>query len=307
MMADEGSELRGLDDLATEKANPASRDLDLLDTESMLRVMNEADRGVALAVALEIPRIAIVVDRAARSLAEGGRLHSFGAGTSGRIALLDAVECPPTFGVPADLVQGHLAGGEAAFVRAKEGAEDSLALGEQEVQDAGIRAVDVVLAISASGRTPYGLGVLAAARARGAFTVAIVGNPESPMAGAADQAVVPVTGEEILSGSTRLKAGTAQKMVLNMISTGVMVRLGRTYGNLMIGVQPTNEKLRRRALRLLETITGKDHGLEAALDAADGDLRVAALLVAKNHDLETACARLAACGGSLRRAMENPS
>ena len=292
------------DELPTEQVHDASRELDLLDTVSMLRVINDEDAKVATAVRQEIPTIAVVVDRTAERLAAGGRWHAFGAGTSGRIALLDAVECPPTFGVSHDLFQGHMAGGIQAFARAVEGAEDDPALGAAAVTEAGIGSSDVVCALSASGRAPFCLGALEAARESGALTVAISSNPDGPLAAAAELAITPRTGPEVLSGSTRMKAGTAQKLVLNMISTGVMVKLGHSYGAYMVGVVPGNEKLRRRAERLIENLCGETDQARPALESAEGDVRVAVLMIRHSLDVAAAAAKLAAAGGSLRRALE---
>ncbi len=289
----------------TEGANPRSKDLDLLSTEAMLRVMNDEDRRVADAVAEVIPAVARAVDAIAARMESGGHYHLFGAGTSGRLAVLDAAECPPTFGTPHDWVVAHLAGGQSAMFVAAEGAEDSEGLGAEDVAAARITSKDAVIAVAASGRTPYAIGVLRSARKCGAFTVALVCNRPTPMHDEAELVIDPAVGEEVLSGSTRLKSGTAQKLVLNMISTGVMIRLGRTYGNLMVGVQSTNEKLRARAVRLVETITGPNSGIPEALAASGHDVRVACIMIKLKVSAADGKARLDAARGSLRRALDS--
>ncbi len=292
-----------LDDLPTEQGLRSSEALDLLSTEDVLRTMNAQDRRALEAVSEAVPSIGIVVDAVARRLTDGGRFHGFGAGTSGRLVLLDAVECVPTFGVEPDLYQGHLAGGPEAFVRAKEGVEDDREAGRAAAREAGVGEGDYVLAVSASGRAPWCLGVLDGASGAGARCGALVCNPSSPLAGAADDVILVETGPEVLAGSTRLKAGTAQKMVLNMISTAVMVRLGRTYGHWMVGVRPTNAKLRRRAERLTARLAERNDGVAKALDRADGDVRVAVLMLKRNCSAAEARRLLSAAHGSLRRAL----
>ncbi len=292
-----------LDALSTEKANPRSRDLDLLATTDMLRLMNEEDQRVPLAVKEVIPAVARAVDAAARSLHDGGRIHYFGAGTSGRLGVLDASEIPPTFGVESHLVQGHMAGGVGALVTAVEMAEDSAELGERDVVMAHVEARDVVIALTASGRTPYCLGVLKKAREIRAHTVAIVCNRPTPAHELADITIDPVVGEEVLSGSTRLKSGSAQKLVLNMISTGAMVRIGATYGNLMVGVAATNHKLKERAVRIVEQITGQQTGVREALAAAGFDVRTASVMLAKGIGYDAALRVVVDAKGSLRQAL----
>jgi N-acetylmuramic acid 6-phosphate etherase len=290
-------------ELPTEQRNPRSEALDSMSTVDMLRVINEADQEVALAVSKVIPAIAEAVDVVAQSLSTGGRLRSFGAGTSGRIAVLDASEMHPTFGVPRDMIEGHMAGGKDAFFTPKEGAEDSEEEGEQMVADLAIGAADVVIGLAASGRTPFVLGVLREARRRGARTIAITCAVPAPVLAAADIPIGVAVGPEVLTGSTRMKSGTAQKLVLNMITTGAMVRMGLTYGNLMVAVTPTNEKLRARALRIVEQITGRQKLDPRVLEAANYDVRTACLMIELNLTAEEARARLTAAGGSLRRAL----
>lgn len=292
-----------LDKLTTEKANPRSRDLDLLPTEDMLRVINDDDRLVAEAVRAVIPAVARAVDRTAELLRHGGRLHYFGAGTSGRLGVLDASEVPPTFGVAPELVQGHMAGGREAVAAAREGVEDDEERGCRDVEESAVAAGHAVVALSASGRTPYALGVLKAARGRGAWTVAITCNRPTPCHALADVTIDPQVGEEVLSGSTRMKAGTAQKLILNMLSTAVMVRLGRTYGNLMIGVTATNHKLRERAARLVSEVTGVTRGVREALASCDWDVRCACVMLKRSLTAREAARLLADHDGSLRGAL----
>jgi N-acetylmuramic acid 6-phosphate etherase len=230
--------------------------MDALSTEEMLRVMNAEDRKVAEAVEREIPAIARAVDAIAAALQRGGRLFYIGAGTSGRLGVLDASECPPTFGVSPDLVQGIIAGGEAALSRATETTEDDPAIGARDLTARGFTASDILAGIAASGRTPYVLGAVAEARRLGALTIGLSCTPDSELARAAEIAITPLVGPEVIAGSTRLKAGTAQKLVLNMLTTGAFVRLGYVYGNLMVNVQPKNSKLLDRARRIIAQAAG---------------------------------------------------
>jgi N-acetylmuramic acid 6-phosphate etherase len=239
-----------LSKLVTESRLPDSLEIDQADTVLMLRTINEQDKRVALAVEKELPNIARAVDLIADRLKHGGRLYYVGAGTSGRLGVLDASEIPPTYGAPADMVQGVIAGGWKAVFETQEGAEDSAELGARDI---GARAMaqDAVVGIAASGRTPYTVAAVEEARRRGCITVAVTNNPESALARAAEVAIAPVVGPEVVMGSTRMKSGTAQKMVLNMISTGVMIKLGKVYTNLMVDMQCSNEKLRKRAERMV--------------------------------------------------------
>jgi len=239
----------------TEGRNPASSDLDQLATDEILRVMNREDRNVPEAVAAVVPVLAAAVDASCARLRAGGRVLYVGAGTSGRLGVLDAVEIPPTFGASRELFQGVLAGGFAACHGASEASEDDARQGATDLERRGCTALDVVVGIAASGRTPYTCGALARARELGALTIAVSCDAVSPLAGMADHAVTPLVGPEVLAGSTRLKAGTAQKLVLNMFSTAVMVRLGHVYGNWMVCLQMTNAKLRARGLRILHEAT----------------------------------------------------
>ncbi|MGM7699260.1 N-acetylmuramic acid 6-phosphate etherase [Microbacterium sp. A84] len=286
--------------LATEQIDERYRDLDTISTVDAMRALNEAEASVPLAVAAALPQIAAVVDATAERLAAGGRLLYFGAGTSGRLGVVDASECPPTFHSDPEQVQGIIAGGVGAMFTAVEGAEDSAALGASAVAELSVTELDVVFGIAASGRTPYVLGAIHAARAVGALTVGLACNLDSILGEAVDMPIEVAVGPEVLSGSTRLKAGSATKQVLNMVSTGVMIRLGKTYGNLMVDLSVTNEKLRDRAERLIRTITGVDAGT-AATTLTDSGLRVpvAAVMIARATGRADAEQLLLAAGGRL--------
>jgi N-acetylmuramic acid 6-phosphate etherase len=287
-----------------EQRNPASRGLDRLSSEKILRVMNREDAKVARAVAREIPAIARAVDAIVRAIRSGGRLFYVGAGTSGRLAVLDAAECPPTFGTSPRLVQAVIAGGRRAITGAVEGAEDSYAKGARDLRRNKLTPRDVVVGIAASGATPYVLGALDYARKRRAVTVAITSNPGSPLARAARIQIVPQVGPEILTGSTRLKAGTGQKLVLNMLSTAAMVRLGHVYDNWMIDVALTNQKLRRRGLRILSEASGRQPSAAAhALRQSGHDLRAALVMLKRGVTAREARNLLRRAGGNLRRAL----
>ncbi len=236
-----------LEKLLTEQLNPASASIDTLTTVEALKVINHEDKKVADAVAQAIPAIAQAVDAIVAAMERGGRLFYIGAGTSGRLGVLDAAECPPTFSVPPDLVQGIIAGGEAALSRATETTEDDPAIGVRDLRQRGFTARDVLVGIAASGRTPYILGAVSEARRLGAITIGISCTPQSEVSRAVDIAIEALPGPEIVAGSTRMKAGTATKLVLNMLSTGTFIRRGYVFGNLMVNVQPKNSKLRDRA------------------------------------------------------------
>ncbi|HEY8426653.1 MAG TPA: N-acetylmuramic acid 6-phosphate etherase [Limnochordales bacterium] len=292
-----------LQDLTTESHNPLSRDLDRLSSFEIARLMNQEDALVATAVRDELPAIARAIDLAASTLAAGGRVVYVGAGTSGRLGMLDASEWQPTFGVDPDVVRVILAGGPQAAFSPVEDAEDDEQEGYRRVRET-VRSGDLVVGLTASGRTPFVMGALRAARDVGARTVSIACNRPSPIEALADVAIAPVVGPEVLAGSTRLKAGTAQKMVLNMISTGAMVRLGKVYRNLMVDMRATNEKLRRRALRMVMAATGCSE--EQALDAlarAGMHVKTAIVMLLAGVGVEEARARLAAAGGFVRRAV----
>lgn len=286
----------------TERRNPRSTEVDRLPTGEILTLMNDEDATVALAVRATIPQIARAVDELAARIGRGGRLVLFGAGTSGRLAALDAAEWPPTFGTPPDLARAYIAGGPAALTRAIEGAEDNADLGREDVRAAGMGADDLALGISAGGGAPYVLGALGEARARGALTVGLACRPGSPLEAMADIAIVPVVGPEVLTGSSRLKAGTAQKLVLNMLSTATMVRLGKVYGNLMIDMQPTNTKLHARAIRIVRDVTGADEATAARAIAEGRHPRVAITMLRLGLDRAGAEERLRVAG-SLRGAL----
>jgi len=292
-----------LGQLATEARNPASEQLDQLSTVEMLGVINAADRRVAEAVAAEIPNIAEVVDAVADRIMRGGRLFYIGAGTSGRLGVLDASECPPTFGVFPEQVQGIIAGGDTALRISIEGAEDDASLGVSDLQRAGFTAKDALVGIAASGRTPYVLGAIAHARSLGALTVGLSCVPGSALASAAEIAITPITGAEVLTGSTRMKAGTATKLVLNMLSTGVMVRTGYVYGNLMVNVQTTNAKLVDRAGRIVSAITGLGGEASKRLLDEAGSVKCAAVMFKLGLSRDAAEKRLTAAGGNLRKAL----
>jgi N-acetylmuramic acid 6-phosphate etherase len=285
----------------TEGRNATTEDIDVVSTLEMVRIINAEDTKVAEAVGEQADAIADAIDAISARMQSGGRLIYVGAGTSGRLGVLDASECPPTFNTAPELVVGVIAGGSEALTNSIEGAEDNREAGCQAMIDLEISALDSVVGIAASGRTPYVLGAMAEARERGALVVAVACNANSPMQEAADIAVIPVVGPEVVTGSTRLKAGTAQKLVVNMLSTGVMIRLGKTYGNLMVDVQSTNSKLRDRACRIVMEATGLDEP-EAARQLMVSNDEVKTAIVAALLDIEPALARqrLSQAGGAIR-------
>ena len=293
--------------LPTEARNPASENLDALPTLEMLRIMNNEDAKVATAVRNVIPQIAQAIDAVAERFGRGGRLFYIGAGTSGRLGVLDASECPPTFSVSAELVQGMIAGGDRALRLSSEHSEDSPEEGARDLQAVGFAEdgkADTLVGIAASGRTPYVLGAIEFAKNKGALTVGLSCVPGSPLSLAADIALAPATGAEVLTGSTRLKAGTATKLVLNMLSTGVMVRTGATYGNLMVNVRPTNAKLVDRAERIVADATGCDRS-EAKQLLQDAGMSVKTAIVMQQRGLSRpeAEAKLLGAHGVLREAL----
>lgn len=290
-------------DLTTEARNPASNTIDSLPTEQMLEVINSADAEVAEAVRLQIPAIAAAVDGITERLEKGGRLFYIGAGTSGRLGVLDASECPPTFNAPPEMVQGLIAGGDRALRRSVEKAEDDPEGGKHDLTERGFTSGDVLVGIAASGRTPYVLGGLQYARELGALTIGLSCTAYSEVAQAAEIAITPIPGPEIITGSTRMRAGTATKLVLNMLSTGVMVRIGYVYGNLMVNVQPTNEKLTDRASRIISAITGVSYDEGSRLLAEAGSVRTAVMMHERRVSREEAEATLAAAKGRLRVAL----
>ena len=286
--------------MQTETRNPKSRHIDQLSTLDALRIMNEEDATVTLAVREALPAIARAVDLIVARLRDGGRLFYVGAGTSGRLAVVDASECVPTFNTDPSLVQAIIAGGSAALVTSVEDAEDNRERGGEDLRARGVTAADVVVGIAASGRTPYVLGALDVARAAGAATIGLACNAPAPLLEAADIAIGVVTGPEVVSGSTRLKAGTAQKLVLNMLSTASMIQLGKVYGNRMVDVRVSNEKLLDRARRIVAEVAGIS--LERAaelLDAADHQAKTAIAMARLGIDAPAAQAALDRVGGRL--------
>jgi N-acetylmuramic acid 6-phosphate etherase len=292
-----------LSQLQTEGRNPRTVDIDTLSTLEACRRMNDEDHVVAEAVQSVLPAVAEGVDVIAAAFRAGGRLVYFGAGTSGRLGVLDASECPPTFNVPPEMVVGVIAGGRTALTDAVEGAEDSAAAGAADADALAVGASDVVAGITASGRTPYVLGALDRARERGAKTIGIANCDPAAIASHCDIAILAVTGPEVITGSTRLKAGTAQKLVLNMLSTLAMVRAGKTYGNLMIDVMPTNAKLRDRARRILVTATGRSpEDAAVALRESQYQVKVAAVMLLAEVDAAEATRRLEDADGFVAKA-----
>ncbi|MFF3250312.1 N-acetylmuramic acid 6-phosphate etherase [Actinacidiphila glaucinigra] len=295
---------RELDHLATEAFRAELAEVDRLPTLDIARLMNAEDTTVPAAVAEQLPAIAAAVDGIAGRMARGGRLVYAGAGTAGRLGVLDASECPPTFNTAPGQVSGLIAGGPTAIVDAVEGAEDSRELAAADLDALGIGPDDTVVGVSASGRTPYAVGAVEHARALGALTVGLSCNPGSALAAAADHGIEVVTGPEFLTGSTRLKAGTAQKLVLNMLSTITMIRLGKTYGNLMVDVRASNDKLRARSRRIVALATGApEDEIEAALTAAGGEVKNAVLVILGGVDAPAAARLLAEADGHLRAAL----
>jgi N-acetylmuramic acid 6-phosphate etherase len=289
--------------LITEQQNSASRQIDSLATIDVLGVMNDADREVAHAVERELPNIARAVDAIVERIDGGGRLFYIGAGTSGRLGVLDASECPPTFQTPPELVQGIIAGGDAALRRSIEGAEDDPEQAKHDLEARNFSGADALVGIAASGRTPYVLGALELARSLGAVSIGVSCVPDSQVAGACDIAITPVPGPEIVTGSTRLRAGTATKLVLNMLSTATMIRLGYVYGNLMVNVQPSNGKLVDRARRIISQIAGVSYDEAARLLAESGSVRTAIVMHKLKLGRAEAENRLAQAKGRLRIAL----
>ena len=293
-----------LEKLLTEQPNPASAAIDTLPTDQALRIINAEDQKVALAVEREIPAIARAVDAIVAALEKGGRLFYMGAGTSGRLGVLDASEIPPTFNAPPEMVQGIMAGGEAALSRATETTEDDPAIGARDLLARGFSSSDVLVELADSGRTPYVLGAVAEAKRIGATTIGICCTPDAELSHAVDIAIAPLVGPEVIAGSTRMKAGTAQKLVLNMLSTATCVRLGYVYGNLMVNVQPKNHKLIDRACRIIAQAAGvaPEHAAELLLQSGNS-VRTAIVMATAGVTREEAEHRLAASGGRVRQAL----
>ncbi|EJO3862169.1 N-acetylmuramic acid 6-phosphate etherase [Vibrio parahaemolyticus] len=292
--------------LVTESRNPASAEIDTLSTIEMLQVINEEDQKVALAVKAVLPQIAKAVDAITQAFTNGGRLVYMGAGTSGRLGILDASECPPTYGTHPDMVIGLIAGGHQAILKAVENAEDDAKMGQDDLKALHLTKHDVVVGIAASGRTPYVLGGLEYAKSIGSTTASIACNPECAMAKAADIAILPIVGAEVVTGSSRMKAGTAQKLVLNMLTTGAMIRSGKVFGNLMVDVEATNAKLIQRQTNIVVEATGASkEEAERALNACDRHCKTAILMILADLDAEQAKLRLAAHNGFIRAALNN--
>jgi N-acetylmuramic acid 6-phosphate etherase len=293
-----------LDQLLTETRNPATENLDQLSTLDLLKTMHAADRDVLTAVEQELPNIALAVEAIVERLDHGGRLFYVGAGTSGRLGVLDASECPPTYNTPPELVQGLIAGGDGALRRSVERAEDDPTQGRRDLEAHAFSVKDALVGIAASGRTPYVLGGIDYARKLGAATIGLSCVPGSQLAQRAEIAITPAVGPEVVTGSTRMKAGTATKLVLNMLSTGSLVRLGYVYGNLMVNVQPTNVKLRDRAARIISTLTSLPYEKSIVLLDTAGSVKTAVLMQRLGLSRTDAEARLAQARGRLRRALE---
>jgi N-acetylmuramic acid 6-phosphate etherase len=289
--------------LLTETRHPDTARIDQLSTREMLEVINAADRSVADAVHAELDRITQAVDGIAERLEQGGRLFFMGAGPSGRLGVLDASECPPTFNVDPELVVGLIAGGDYALRHSIEGAEDDAGQGAEDLKKHGLKAGDTLVGIAASGRTPYVLGGLVYANQLGALTVGLSCVPGSEVERRAKIAITPAVGPEVITGSTRMRAGTATKLVLNMLSTGAMIRTGMVFGNLMVNVQPTNEKLKDRAIRIIAAATEVDEELAAALLEQAGEVRVAIVMQKLGVTREQAVHRLDKARGRLRLAL----
>ena len=293
-----------LNNITTEKRNDKSRNIDEVSTLEMLKIINEEDKTVAFAVEKILPEIAKAVEIIAEKLKNGGRLFYIGAGTSGRLGILDASECPPTFGVDFELVQGIIAGGSGAVFKAVEGAEDNLTQGETDLCERKFSSKDVLVGIAASGRTPYVIGALKYAKSIGATAISLACSKNPAMADFADISLNPITGAEIITGSTRMKAGTAEKLVLNMISTGTMINSGKVYGNLMVDVQAINEKLKARAINIVAEVTGvSENEAVEALRNADGNAKLAIFLLLTGLSKIEGKRTLKEHGGNLRKAL----
>lgn len=306
MASAQQSILSDLNRLISEGRNPRSMDIDLMSAAEIVELINAEDRAVPEAVGAVLPQVAAAVERIVTAFEAGGRLIYIGAGTSGRLGVLDASECPPTYGVPPTMVVGLIAGGPGALLKAVEGAEDDVAQGAADLERIAADSKDVVVGIAVSGRTPYVIGALEHAAKVGAATVALTCNPDSPIARMAEISIAPVVGPEVVTGSTRMKSGTAQKLVLNMLSTASMVRIGKTFQNLMVDMQATNKKLVARAVRVVMQATEcTAEEAEAALAAAGNDMKVAILTVLTGQSVEQARTALVISGGHLREALGN--
>lgn len=298
------TQTRDVSGLATEQVNPATANIDQMSPLEIAQLINDEDAKVALAVRETLPEIARAIEAIAERMGSNGRLIYVGAGTSGRLGALDASECPPTFNLAPERVVACIAGGPIAFSHAQEDLEDSAEAGRADLSHLKIMEVDCVVGITASGRTPYALGAIAYAKEQGALAIGVACNADTPIAQVVDIMIAPVVGPEVISGSTRLKAGTAQKMVLNMLSTGAMILLGKTFGNLMVDVQATNYKLRKRALSIVEKATGLDaNAAQVIFDSSGGETKTAILAARANLSPEQARELLAQHGFALRAAL----
>lgn len=294
-----------LSNLVTESRNHNSENIDTLSTFDMLKVINNEDKKVPLAVEKALPEIAQLVDKVAVAFSQGGRLIYCGAGTSGRLGILDASECPPTYGTPHEMVIGLIAGGHKAILQAVENAEDNIQLGEQDLRQLNFNEKDVLVGIAASGRTPYVIGALNYAKSLGATTGAISCNPESPIAQIADIAITPIVGAEVVTGSSRMKAGTAQKLILNMITTAAMIKIGKVFGNLMVDVEATNAKLVERQVRIVMQATECERAIaEEALSQCQRHCKTAILMILAGVDAQQAAQMLNQNKGFIRKALE---
>ncbi|NBM53681.1 N-acetylmuramic acid 6-phosphate etherase [Proteus sp. G2669] len=293
-----------LSNLVTESRNHDSENIDTLSTLDMLSVINNEDKKVPLAVEKTLPEIVQLVDKVATAFSQGGRLIYCGAGTSGRLGILDASECPPTYGTPHEMVVGLIAGGHKAILQAVENAEDNAQLGEEDLRQLNFNEQDILVGIAASGRTPYVMGALQYAKSLGAITGAISCNPESPIAKLADIAITPVVGAEVITGSSRMKAGTAQKLILNMITTGAMIKIGKVFGNLMVDVEATNAKLVERQIRIVMQATECERTIaEEALSQCHRHCKTAILMILANVDAPQATQMLNQNKGFIRKAL----
>lgn len=293
-----------LEKLTTEKRNDKSMGLDSYSSLEILKIMNKEDDTIPKAIETRLPQIEAAVERIIKTFNKGGRLFYIGAGTSGRLGILDAVECVPTFGTPPEMVQGLIAGGEGAMMKAVEGAEDDLQLAEKDLRERGITANDTVVGIAASGRTPYVIGGLKFARQLGASTVSLSCNKDAEISQEAEIAIEVEVGAEVLTGSTRLKSGTAQKLVLNMLSTTSMIGIGKVYNNLMVDVQPTNEKLRARAVRIIMQATDADFATAtAAYEQSELHVKTAIVMILCQVNVDEARQRLATSNGFIKNAL----
>ena len=294
-----------LDRLTTESRNQNTLNIDKVSTLEMVKIINNEDKKVAIAVENELPQIAEAIDGIVERINRGGRLIYIGAGTSGRLGILDASECPPTYGVSEELVQGIIAGGTEAIFRAKEGAEDSKELAIEDLKEKNLTENDTVVGLAASGRTPYVIGGLEYANKIGALTVSVTCNGDSEVSKVAKISIAPVVGAEVVTGSTRLKSGTAQKLVLNMLSTGTMIKLGKVYGNLMVDVRATNEKLVERAKRIVCEATGVEKSqAEEVLSETNFDVKLAIFMILSGLNITEAKEKLSASKGYIAKAME---